>query len=109
MGIYSTGQFLGIFAGGSMAGILYQWQGSSAIFITNFLVGGLWFLISISMKPNVYLSTIILPYTADEKIMKQLLKIPGIKEIAPAQEEQVIYIQVDKEHYKIGSAEKLFN
>lgn len=46
MGIYSTGQFLGIFAGGVTAGIVYQIAGSSGIFTTNALVGALWFVVA---------------------------------------------------------------
>lgn len=50
MGVYSTSQFLGIFAGGSLAGILYQWNGSQGIFITNALVSAIWFIFSYSIK-----------------------------------------------------------
>jgi hypothetical protein len=34
-GIYSTSQFLGIFAGGLSAGIIYKYFGTQGIFITN--------------------------------------------------------------------------
>lgn len=53
MGIYSTSQFLGLFAGGALAGILYEWSGSQGIFMINALVGMVWFTISYSMKPDV--------------------------------------------------------
>lgn len=52
MGIYSTGQFLGIFAGGALAGIVYQLFGLEGIFITNMLLGGLWFIASMSLFSN---------------------------------------------------------
>lgn len=52
LGIYSTGQFLGIFAGGVLAGILYQWQSIEGIFIANMLLGLVWFLASVRLFSN---------------------------------------------------------
>jgi MFS family permease len=110
MGIYSTSQFLGLFAGGALAGVLYQWNGSQGIFVINALLGALWFIISYSMKPNVYLSTLIVPCdwaNKKEEMMTQLLHTKGVVEVAFAQEEGVLYLRVDKEHYLDGSAEQV--
>ena len=110
MGIYSTSQFLGLFAGGSLAGILYQWHSNQGIFWGNTIIGILWFSIAWFMKPNVYLMTIILPYTAkfeDQNIIPALLKIKGIVEVALAQEEEVLYLKIDKQLYQPGSAEQI--
>jgi MFS family permease len=52
MGIYSTSQFLGLFAGGSIAGLLYQWHGNPAIFLINALLGIIWFVIAWFMNPE---------------------------------------------------------
>lgn len=52
MGIYSTGQFLGIFAGGALAGIVYQGFGLEGIFITNMLVGSFWLIASAKLFSN---------------------------------------------------------
>lgn len=112
MGIYSTGQFLGIFAGGSLAGIIYQWSNSPGIFITNALVSSIWFIVACFMKPNVYLTSLILNYTSvhgsndNDPVIAALLKVSGIKEVALAREENVLYLRVDKEHYIAGSAER---
>ncbi len=110
MGIYSTGQFLGIFAGGSLAGIIYQWNGSQGIFIANALMGVLWFAISCYMKPNVYLSSLILHYAfstrSDDEVISLLLQVPGIKDVALAKDEDALYLRIDEEHYQSGSAEQ---
>jgi MFS family permease len=110
MGIYSTGQFLGIFAGGSLAGIIYQWSSSYGIFIVNAIIGTVWFVVACFMKPNVYLSSLILNYTAsnskDTAIVQALLKIPGVKEVALVKEENTIFLRIDEEHYQAGSAEQ---
>lgn len=47
MGIYSSSQFLGIFLGGSCAGLLYQFGGSPIIFITNTFLGAIWLLVAL--------------------------------------------------------------
>lgn len=111
MGIYSTSQFLGLFAGGSLAGILYQWHSDEGIFIINALIGCIWIITSIFMKPNVYLSTLILHYLPSQIESKllttQLLKVAGVKEIAIAEEEQLLYLRIDKEHYVPGTAEQV--
>lgn len=112
MGIYSTSQFLGLFTGGALAGLVYQWHGSQGIFIINALLGGLWFGVSYSMKPNVYVSTLILPCdwpVKNEEVIQQLLNTTGIKEVEFAAEERVLYIRVEKEHYLSGSAEKIID
>lgn len=110
MGIYSTGQFLGIFVGGSLAGLIYQWNGSQGIFIANAIIGGLWFIISCYMKPNVYLSSLILHYDAitknDNEVIRLLLTIPGINDVALVKEEHTLYLRIDEEHYQPGSAEQ---
>lgn len=46
MGIYSTCQFLGIFVGGSVAGVLYAAYGQHSIFIFNGVVALVWLVFS---------------------------------------------------------------
>jgi MFS family permease len=110
MGIYSTSQFLGLFAGGALAGVLFQWSSSQGIFITNAVLGTLWLLVSFSIKPNVYISTLILPYPWPERketVLTQLLNINGVVELVLAEEERVLYLRINKEHYIDGSAERI--
>jgi MFS family permease len=52
MGVYSSSQFLGIFAGGSLAGVLYQGYGHFGIFAATTSVSLLWLLITSTMKFN---------------------------------------------------------
>ncbi|MDP3704374.1 MAG: MFS transporter [Legionellaceae bacterium] len=51
MGIYSSSQFLGIFAGGALSGILFQNLGYTGIFIMNGSIALLWFFLARYM-PN---------------------------------------------------------
>ncbi|OCH97289.1 MFS transporter [Legionella jamestowniensis] len=111
MGVYSSSQFLGIFAGGALAGILYQLGGSMVIFMVNAFLGGLWFTTSFFMKPEIYLSTLILTYPAGvnniHQLLSQLKSLRGVCDVNISQAEQVIYLRVDKATYQEGSAVKL--
>jgi len=49
MGIYSSCQFLGIFIGGLLSGLLYQFVGMYSIFVFNTCIALLWFGISVRM------------------------------------------------------------
>lgn len=57
MGVYSTFQFLGIFAGGSTAGVFYQWTGETGIFIANAFISALWFIVSYRMRATSTVTT----------------------------------------------------
>lgn len=111
MGVYSSCQFLGIFVGGAMAGLIFQQFGSQGIFFVNSGIGLLWVIIASAMKPNQYLSTLILPYSQeaiDEQAIRATLKnLTGIADIVISREEKVIYLRVDKAYYIEGSAEKI--
>ncbi|MDI9819589.1 MULTISPECIES: MFS transporter [unclassified Legionella] len=111
MGIYSSSQFLGIFAGGALAGILYQLYGYQGIFFVNAILGFTWLSIALFMRPDVYLSTLILTYpeniSDDKKLIQDLQNLTGIREVNLAQNERVIYLRIDRATYKEGSAGKL--
>ncbi len=52
-GIYSSSQFLGIFIGGSVGGLLYNHFGTLGIFLFSMTLGVVWALLAFSMKqPN---------------------------------------------------------
>lgn len=50
LGVYSTCQFLGIFIGGSTAGIVYQHQGIRGVFILNAVFSLTWLITTWSMQ-----------------------------------------------------------
>lgn len=107
MGVYSTSQFMGLFVGGSLAGILYQWNASQGIFIINFVLGLVWFFAALGMTPHVYFTTLLIPYPANQPIdsstFAALLKIPGVTEVA--RNEGSLHLRIDKQYYAPGSAE----
>ncbi|MBY0378133.1 MAG: MFS transporter [Gammaproteobacteria bacterium] len=113
MGVYSSCQFLGIFVGGLLGGLIYQLAGSTGIFICNGLIGLVWLLLSLSMKPEAYLSTLILSYPRQVKdktsLIRHLKSLAGVKEVLIVHEEAVLYLRIDKANYQEKSAEKILN
>jgi len=111
MGIYSSSQFLGIFAGGAIAGVIYQFWGSQGIFIVNSIIGLAWSVITFYIKPLVYQLTLILPYDSNTHdavtLSAQLRLLPGVHDVVVSEEENTIYLRIDKALYETGSAEHL--
>jgi MFS family permease len=109
MGIYSSSQFLGIFIGGSLAGILFQLTNIKSIFLLNTLFAVIWLIASIHMKPNAYQTTLILKYSQSSLPPQQLIELlqalPGVNQAVLSQEEAVVYLRINKAVYRSGSAE----
>lgn len=109
MGVYSSCQFLGIFAGGTVAGLIFQFAGSTGIFVCNGLIALVWLVLAFSMKPDEYLSTLRLNYPESLKdelaLITELKNLKGVNEVLVDKEEAVIYLRIDKANYKPGSSE----
>ncbi|STX27776.1 major facilitator family transporter [Legionella beliardensis] len=111
MGVYSSCQFLGIFIGGFMAGILYQYLTVKAIFITNALLGLAWLIIALPMNAYLYQVTVILTkpkinQAKEIELIKILQTLSGVINVSVLEKENTIYLKVDKASYVPGSAEK---
>ena len=57
MGVYSTSQFLGIFAGGVLGGWLYANNGITGVFTLCACAALVWFIIAVSMQRPPHLAT----------------------------------------------------
>ena len=101
MGVYSSAQFLGIFFGGTVGGLVMQSWGVSGVFIFGALVAITFLLVAISLpKPDFFKSQVI-KLSQDslnniDKTTSQLLAIEGVKQAAISGEEGVAYIKIDK-------------
>lgn len=113
MGIYSSSQFLGIFAGGALSGILFQWLGYTGIFIINGSVSLLWLLIASYMQPLQYQLTLTIPYSKEiidsANLSMQLNALAGVCHTSINPQEHVICLRVEKALYQEGSADKIIN
>ena len=113
MGIYSSSQFLGLFAGGACSGICYTFSGATGIFIMNGAVAVAWFIYALQMKPNQYTYTLTLKYdptnTAIKTIQQSLSDLNGVQEVVILPETASVLLRVYKEKYLNGSAETVLN
>lgn len=111
MGIYSSFQFLGIFVGGSLSGIIFHWHSYAGIFILNTIISLIWLYISSSMQPLQYQLVISIPYskniTDKDGIINQLGSLDGVCHVTVSNQDNTVYLRVEKALYKDGSAEKI--
>lgn len=83
IGVYSTMQFLGTFIGASIAGLLAQHVGRSAVFGFCAILATVWFAVAIGMKAQQKLTTRRYPLTniGPERvgeIERELAGVPGV-------------------------------
>lgn len=106
MGIFSSSQFLGIFAGGSLGGMVnHAFQNTAfattSVFLFSALVVAIWLLIAWQLpQPTFYTSRLLKldpkRLNSPELIQRDLMQIAGVKEVAVVTEEGVAYLKVDK-------------
>ena len=100
MGMFSTSQFLGAFAGGAMGGLVYQHGGATGVYLMCLLVITVWLLLAISMKNPRYVSTYLLNIgkidpAESAAILARLVMVQGVAEATIEAEEGIAYLKVD--------------
>lgn len=108
MGIYSSSQFFGAFAGGSLGGVAHQYLGVQGVYYTVLVALGLWLVLAATMKKPRALSTYLL--NVNNVSIEQLLGVVGVVEATLIDDEnesgQVAYLKVKK---RILDEEKLLS
>jgi MFS family permease len=108
MGVYSSSQFFGAFAGGSIGGYAHQTWGVQGVYYAVLLALFFWLLLAISMKKPSFLSTYLL--NVDDVSVEQLLAVEGVVEATLIDDEKqsgiVAYLKVKK---RILDEEKLLS
>ena len=98
MGMYSSSQFLGAFAGGTIGGYAHQVWGINGVYIAVLIALGFWLLLASSMKKPSYLSTYLVK--VKDVSVGQLLAIEGVVEASLIDDENeegfVAYLKVEK-------------
>jgi MFS family permease len=100
MGVYSTSQFLGAFAGGLLGGWMHSQFGNPGVFLLCGAVASIWLLVAWGMASPNYLSNYLLPVgdlEADHAALlaKKLLDVQGVAQAVVIAEEGVAYLKVD--------------
>jgi predicted MFS family arabinose efflux permease len=100
MGVYSSSQFLGAFAGGVVGGTVLHNYGVTGVFLFAGLAMCLWLLVALSMKNPRYLSNYIVklgPVNNDEiaHLVAGLTGIRGVAEAVVIAEDSAAYLKVE--------------
>ena len=100
MGVYSTTQFLGVFAGGSAGGWLLQHHGTEGVFLATAGLAGVWLLLAVTMRRPSHLQTRLLNVgsldtSAARVLAERLSRVHGVVEATVIPEDGVAYLKVD--------------
>ena len=104
MGVYSSSQFLGVFLGGTVGGVLQGVSGIHAVFMWAGLGTLVWLVVAVSMRPPARHSTFLyrietaMPGGA-AALSRQLSALQGVSEVVVVEEEGVAYLKVDKQRF----------
>lgn len=114
MGIYSGAQFMGIFLGGSLGGLLFQHFQISGVFMFCTVVAFIWLLAAIFMAQPPYLSTSVMSLNNNsidhiEKIKQYLANENGVADFIISQDESLVYIKADNKIITKDQLRKLLN
>ncbi len=101
MGVYSSSQFLGAFAGGALGGGLRGQLGLQGVFAFAALAALAWLLVAWRMENPRYLSSYLLPVGVRDEakahlLAQQLCEVPGVAEAVVIAADGVAYLKVDR-------------
>ena len=112
MGLYSSLQFLGIFAGGVIGGFAHARGGDGAVFVMTGALALIWLVAAATMKQPSYLTTRLLPLGEGsaleaETLAARLRQLPGVAEAAVDASDNVAYLKVDAKIFDAAKAAAL--
>jgi MFS family permease len=110
MGLYSSLQFLGIFAGGAIGGWADQNGGSAAVFALTAAMALAWLVAAATMKQPSYLTTRLVAIgegSEADALAARLREVPGVAEAVVVVEERLAYLKVDAKSFDAKLAESL--
>ena len=100
MGVYSTSQFGGAFAGGVIGGSLHAYFGMQAVFLFCAVALLAWVFLAATMRSPRYLSSMMIrvgPVDAKqaEGLVMAMTRVTGVAEVVVIPEDGVAYLKVD--------------
>jgi MFS family permease len=101
MGVYSSSQFLGVFTGGALGGVLLKIAGPDAVFIGGGLAALAWAGVMLGMEDSNPLSSYMLKVgrlNAEHAraVAARLARVEGVAEAVINPEDGVAYLKVDR-------------
>jgi MFS family permease len=112
MGLYSSLQFLGIFAGGVVGGLAHQRWGDAAVFALTAAIALVWLVAAATMAQPSYLTTRLFAIADGqagdaESLAAKLRQVPGVAEAVVIAEEKLAYLKVDSRSFDAAMAQSL--
>jgi MFS family permease len=100
IGIFSSIQFLGTFAGAAGGGFLYQHFGARGVFVFDAVLLVAWLVLAAGMRaPGIILTRVYTTPVLDDRqagsLLARLRAQPGIREVQLAAGERTAYLKVD--------------
>jgi MFS family permease len=99
LGVYSSFQFMGAFAGGAVGGLALQYWGAGAVFSLCIILALLWILVIFGMRAPRNLANVALRLPAQESEWDQRLAplraAAGVEEMLLLREQGTVYLKVD--------------
>lgn len=104
MGVYTTCQFLGIFAGGVGSGLILQLGDIRAVMYADMALVFLWLLICVSLRPHGEMGSRTVSLAELQKLSptqraEALLSIDGVIDAVIIESDQVAYLKVDETRF----------
>lgn len=104
IGVYSSIQFLGAFAGAAAGGFLSQHYGAYALFGSCAALSALWLILAATMKPPAAVRTRMYHVVATDRVRaaslsRRLAALPGVREALVPVGEGVAYLKVDMQGF----------
>jgi MFS family permease len=97
MGIYSTGQFLGLGCGGVLGGLILQYSNASWLYLLDGVITCAWFFYALGMAKLLPLKNLTLSLKqADDAVADKLLRIAGVHEVMVDTEQRRAYLKVNE-------------
>lgn len=108
MGVYSTSQFLGTFAGGALGGLMLHFGEPRWLFWLLAVPVAGWCWLAATMQEPQYLLNLMFPYRGDaDNARRQLEQVPGVAQVLVAPEEGMAYLKVDEARLDRNALEAL--
>jgi len=114
MGIYSSSQFLGAFAGGLVGGGIASNFGEQSIFLVMAVLCLLWVALTLGMQPlkkskSFSFATSLASEEQADEVAEHLINMPGVLEATLVYQESVAYLKIDEKIADILSIKALLN
>ncbi len=110
MGIYSSSQFLGTFAGGLLGGWAAQHFGVQAVFGFSALAAVVWLVVAATMPVPRHWASLVVELEGDEPAVMDLNvaeAVAGIEDVVVLPDQKLAYFKVDKAVFDQAALEKV--